>query len=68
LLPFYRVAEILPRARDSARRLGLVTIDEMVNTLAALAAHRVNGIRIVEVPEIRRLGQPRGRPQQHVTT
>jgi uncharacterized protein YbjT (DUF2867 family) len=63
VLPFYWVGEILPRTRDTAQRLGLVTIDQMVNALAAVAAHPIQGIRIVEVPEIRQLGSRSVKPQ-----
>ena len=57
LLPFYRIAELVPRTRDTARRLGLVTIQQMVSALAAAVGNSVQGIRIIEVPEIRQLGQ-----------
>jgi uncharacterized protein YbjT (DUF2867 family) len=56
LLPFYRLAEVLPRTRDTARRLGLVTIQQMLIALVAVTANPVQGIRIIEVPQIRRLG------------
>jgi uncharacterized protein YbjT (DUF2867 family) len=54
LLPVYRVLEALPATRDSARRLGLVTADQMIATLAAAVENPAQGVRIVEVPEIRR--------------
>ena len=57
------MGEILPRTRDTAQRLGLVTIDQMVNALAAVAAHPIQGIRVVEVPEIRQLGSRSVKPQ-----
>ena len=63
LLPFYWVGEILPRTRDTARRLGLVTIEQMANALAAVAARPVQGIRVIEVPEIRQLGSRSINPQ-----
>lgn len=58
LVPFYKVAELLPATRDSAQRLGLVTINQMVNALGhALEKPPANGeLRIVEVPAIRRAG------------
>jgi uncharacterized protein YbjT (DUF2867 family) len=57
LLPFYRLAETLPQTRDTARRLGLITLQDMVNTLAAVVANPAQGIRVIEVPEIRQLGR-----------
>lgn len=57
LLPAYRIAELFPRTRDSTLRLGLVTLPEIVRAMAASIAGPPEGIRIVEVPEIRRLGR-----------
>jgi uncharacterized protein YbjT (DUF2867 family) len=54
LVPFYWLLERLPSTRDSARRLGLVTLPQMVATLAGAVDHPASGIRVVEVPEIRR--------------
>jgi uncharacterized protein YbjT (DUF2867 family) len=58
LLPMYWVMEALPGTRESARRLGLVTIEQMVGTLADAVEHPAQGIRILGVPEIRRAGNP----------
>lgn len=63
LLPLYRIAEALPRTRDGARRLGLVTIEQIVNTLAVATENPARGIRIIEVPEIRQLGRSQALPQ-----
>jgi len=58
LLPLYKLAECFPPMRESAERLGLVTIQQMVNALV----HGVENppdrgrIRIVDVPAIRRAG------------
>jgi hypothetical protein len=43
----------LPATRDSARRLGLVTLGQMLGALAAAVENPARGIRVVEVPEIR---------------
>jgi uncharacterized protein YbjT (DUF2867 family) len=56
LRPFYRVAEWLPITRSGALRLGLVTLDEMILALVEAVEAPVQGIRIVEVPEIRSAG------------
>jgi uncharacterized protein YbjT (DUF2867 family) len=65
LVPMYFIAERLPSIRDTARRLGLVTLDDMVAALVQAVEAPPRGIRIVEVPEIRgarrRLG-PAPRP------
>jgi uncharacterized protein YbjT (DUF2867 family) len=55
LLPIYGILRQVPRTRDSAERLGLVTRDQMVAALLrAVEDGPPAGIRIVEVPEIRR--------------
>jgi uncharacterized protein YbjT (DUF2867 family) len=53
LVPFYRLAERLPATRDSARRLGLVTIDQFVRALVQTIENPPDDTRVVEVPEIR---------------
>jgi uncharacterized protein YbjT (DUF2867 family) len=53
LLPFYWLMERLPSARESARRLGLVTIGQMLATLVGAVENPAVGIRILEVPQIR---------------
>jgi uncharacterized protein YbjT (DUF2867 family) len=53
LLPFYWIFERLPTTRASAQRLGLITIEQMVRALVWAASHPVEGLRILEVPEIR---------------
>ena len=54
LIPFYALAELLPPTRDSARRLGLVTLLQMLGALVSAVENPAMGTRIVEVPEIRR--------------
>jgi uncharacterized protein YbjT (DUF2867 family) len=53
LIPFYWLAERVPATRETARRLGLVTVTQMVAALAAAVERPAPGVRIVEVPEIR---------------
>jgi len=53
LQPFYWLAEQVPGSRESARRLGLVTIDQMLAALVRAVENRPDGVRIVEVPQIR---------------
>ena len=59
LLPIYWLFERLPGTRDTARRLGLVTLDEMVAALAQAVEAPGDGIRIYDVPSIRRLARVR---------
>jgi uncharacterized protein YbjT (DUF2867 family) len=54
LLPMYWVLERIPATRESARRLGLVTIEEMTGALVASIEEPCTGVRIWGVPEIRR--------------
>jgi len=53
LLPAYWLMEAIPSTRESARRLGLVTVDQMITALAAAVEHPAHGVRVVEAPEIR---------------
>jgi uncharacterized protein YbjT (DUF2867 family) len=55
LVPFYKIAELLPATRESAQRLGLVTIDQMVRALVtALENPPSRGqVQIVDVVGIR---------------
>jgi len=53
LLPGYWLMEALPRTRESARRLGLVTLNQMIATMVAAVESPASGLRILEVPDIR---------------
>lgn len=64
LLPVYRLFELLPSTRDGAKRLGLVTLDQMIAALTYAVENPPSGTRIVEVPEIR----VHGRNSGHATT
>ena len=57
LVPVYRVLEQVPATRDAAMRLGLVTIREMLAALLWSIEHPPVNRRVIEVPEIRRLGR-----------
>jgi uncharacterized protein YbjT (DUF2867 family) len=57
LLPAYWLMGLLPMTRESAHRLGLVTVGQMIGALAAAVEAPANGVRIVEVPEIRRMAR-----------
>ena len=53
LVPAYWVLSCLPGSRDAARRLGLVTLPQMIETLARAVETPAQGIRVLEVPQIR---------------
>ena len=55
LAPLYAIASVVPGARDTARRLGLVTIQQMVIALVQAVEQPplANSRRIVDVPAIR---------------
>jgi uncharacterized protein YbjT (DUF2867 family) len=53
LRPGYWIAERLPPTRETARRLGLVTLAQMAAAIVRAVESPVAGNRIVEVPEIR---------------
>ena len=57
LVPLYAVGELLPETRVTSRRIGLVTLQQMVRALVrAVESPPASGTqRIVEVPEIRRV-------------
>jgi len=54
LKPFYWMLELLPSTREGARRLGLVTLSQMVRALVFTVEHPAEGVRVRGVPEIRR--------------
>ena len=58
LVPMYWLLSVLPATRDGARRLGLVTLAEMIGTLTWAVESAETESRIVDVPEIRRRGKP----------
>jgi uncharacterized protein YbjT (DUF2867 family) len=53
LLPMYRLMEAIPRTREAARRLGLVTLPQMIRALTSAVENPARGLRVVGVPEIR---------------
>jgi len=59
LLPLYKITELLPSTRESAQRLGLVTIKQMVQALVGAVENppAPGTIRIVDVPAIQRGGR-----------
>ncbi len=53
ILPAYWILGALPSTRETANRLGLVTLDQMVQTMANAIERPPSGVRVVEVPQIR---------------
>lgn len=56
LQPLYQLMEMIPSTREAARRLGLMTIHDMLAALTRAIEDPPESIRVIEVPEIRRLG------------
>ncbi len=63
LMPLYWVFERLPGTRKSARRLGLVTIDQMIAALIGAVENPCRGVCILGVPEIRQASKRLAAPQ-----
>jgi len=53
LMPFYWLAERIPFTCEGARRLGLVTLGQMLKALAEAVDRPASGVRVLEVPAIR---------------
>ena len=58
LIPMYWLFERLPGTRETARRLGLVTLDQMVSAIATAVGSPAEGVRIYDVPSIRDATKP----------
>ena len=58
LLPAYWILERIPRTLETATRLGLVTLEQMLSALIASVESPCAAIRVLEVPEIRAEGPP----------
>jgi uncharacterized protein YbjT (DUF2867 family) len=66
LLPLYKLAELIPQTRESALRLGLVTIAQMTRALVRTVNQPADGLRYMEVPEIRRFARRSSVPVKNV--
>jgi len=53
LIPFYKLAELIPATAGGARRLGLVRLGQMTAALTHAVEHPAEGFKVVEVPAIR---------------
>ncbi|HJU89915.1 MAG TPA: NAD(P)H-binding protein [Gemmatimonadaceae bacterium] len=54
LVPLYAALSLIPSSRESARRLGLVSISQMVRALVTAVENPPLLERVMEVPDIRR--------------
>jgi uncharacterized protein YbjT (DUF2867 family) len=57
LLPMYMLLEKIPSTRESALRLGLVTLDQMAAALAWSVENAPAEVRVLDVPGIREITQ-----------
>jgi uncharacterized protein YbjT (DUF2867 family) len=55
LLPFYWIAQRLPSTRESAQRMGLITIRQMLDALIWAIENPPKETRILDVPRIRKI-------------
>lgn len=55
ILPAYWIFEKIPKTKESAERLGLITIGQMLTTLTWAVENPPDGVRILDVPKIREL-------------
>lgn len=60
LLPFYWICERLPATREGARRLGLVTLSQMLTALVWAVENPATEPRVLDVPMIKQLSQSEG--------
>ena len=56
LVPLYRLAERFPSSREGARRLGLVTLEQLTSTLVQAVENPPAETRVLSVPEIQNCG------------
>jgi uncharacterized protein YbjT (DUF2867 family) len=55
LLPVYKLCEHLPATREASRRLGLLTLAQMVTALLWAVEHPPRDVQILGVPDIKKL-------------
>ena len=57
LIPMYWLFERIPGTRETAQRLGLITLGQLVNAITTTVGSQVVGVRIYDVPSIKVLPQ-----------
>lgn len=55
LKPIYKIAELIPATREQAINLGLVTLQQMLNTILFAVENPPDGIKIYKTEEIRKM-------------
>ena len=55
LVPAYKLFELIPSTRESAQRLGLVTLRQMISALIIAVENPSDNHHTVDVPEIKKL-------------
>jgi nucleoside-diphosphate-sugar epimerase len=58
LMPVYWVAGLIPRFREGAGRLGLVTVEQMTTALVVSVENPTAGVKVIETPGIRAAAMP----------
>ena len=53
VVPLYWIFERIPSTSESAQRLGLVTLSQMITALVYAVEHPSRGISVIDVPRIR---------------
>ena len=58
LIPLYKLFEMIPATRPGALRCGLITLHQMLAALVHAVENPAQGLRVIDVPQIRRLLKP----------
>ena len=58
ILPIYWLLDKIPATKESAQRLGLITISQILKALLWAVENPPSGVRILDVPRIRQLAGP----------
>ena len=57
ILPIYWILKKIPATKESADRLGLVTIDQILSALVRVVENPATETRVIDVPKIRELSR-----------
>lgn len=68
LLPLYKAAELIPQTRDGALRLGLLSIRQMLAALVRAVDEPSEGMRVLNVPDIRNFANTYSRGVKKLAT
>jgi uncharacterized protein YbjT (DUF2867 family) len=56
LVPLYKLFELIPSTKEKALHLGLVSIRQMIRALVFAVENPANGVRVMDVKEIKKFG------------